>query len=82
MAKLTARDRAHIGVRRVERKQPEFGKDDVVAYAPGDVGGRTVYAALDALTAAGELEAEHRGNRKVWTPVESTEKADNEQDAE
>lgn len=73
MADLTARDRAHIGVRRVERKQPEFGKDDVVAYAPGEVGDRTVYATLDALTLAGELEVEHRGNRKVWSPVEMTD---------
>lgn len=70
---LTARDRAHIGVRRVERKQPEFGKDDVLTHVPGTVGDRTVYAVLDALTTAGELEAEHRGNRKVWSPVEPTE---------
>ncbi len=73
MSDLTARDRAHVGVRRVERKQDEFGKDDVVAFAPGSVGDRTVYATLDALAAAGELVAEHRGNQKVWRSVENSE---------
>lgn len=69
MSSLTASDRAHIGVRRLERRRDEFTADDVREFARGDVSRGTVYKVLDALVEAGELRAEHRGNRKVWLSI-------------